>query len=345
MKFVLLTLCFSLAIRVCACAQRAILWQPDTVLMVGGKVGYSRVVVEDARTARENIGWIKTGALNRYADLVTDGPLSKSLEDYATHLLRGAERAQGVLLVVLRDFRVEDRKGGEEIGTVHLRADLFQSNGSEEAYAHLRVFDTLYETKSLDVTRGTLLLASQAIMDMLGTTRGGPAVAGTLYTQTQAIAREDAAKSAWPLYTTQPAVPGLYQSLDDFLTLRTTDTSFITQRVASPDAPPVYYFYRKNSRGKKGERIRPNDCVAIWDGKDWHVAHHRGFSVLKRDGSDYYATIYLPGFADNSVMMAIGLGVVSTRTLDAADQSLHWAPYRARLVPELGRFAPVRRVR
>ena len=146
----LFLLCFHLS----ASAQRTLTWQPDTTLRIGGVVPFDRVTIEDLRPGKSNIGWLKTGAFNRYADLVMEDSVSTSLAAYMTRLLSGSASSSGELLVVLRDFRVEDRKASEEIGTVHLHADLFRSAGTGGEYHHLRSFDTLHETKSaLDVTK------------------------------------------------------------------------------------------------------------------------------------------------------------------------------------------------
>ncbi len=337
----LLTLCAFTAAR----AQRALVWQPDTTLRVVTQMLFDSVIIDDLRRDQSAIGWLKTGALNRYADLVTEDSVSTTLAAYATHLLRGTDASLGVLLVVLRDFRVEDRKGGEEIGTVHVHADLFRGVGNNGEYFHLRSFDTLYETKSgWDVTKGVQKLASQAVLDLVNAGALAKPTGNTLYTRAGAAVREDEAKATWPLYTEASPPRGVYHSFDDLLHLNTTDTSFIDVRVASPDGPTTWYFHRKNNRGKKGDRIQPGECLAIFDGKLWHVSHPRGFSVMKREGSDFYATLFMRGFTDNSVVMGVLFGVAGSIAA-ANDMSLRYTPYRSRLAPEVQSFLPIKRVR
>lgn len=341
----LLALLFTVFISTSIRAQRALVWQPDTTLRIGTPMPFNRVIIEDFRRDKSNIGWLKTGALNRYGDLVMDDSVSTSLAAYATHLLHGADASPGDLLVVLRDFRVEDRKGGEEIGTVHLHADLFRGAGSSGEYLHLRSFDTLHETKSgWDVTKGVQGLASQAVLDLITAGALASPSGTTLHTRASAATREDEAKAAWPLYTASAPLRGIYHSFDDLLHLRTTDTSFIDIKVASPDGPTVWYFHRKNSRSKKGHRIQPSECLAIFDGKAWHVSHPRGFSVMKREGADFYATLFMRGFADNSVVMGLLFGAAASIAA-ANDMSLYYTPYRSRLAPEIQSFKPIKRVR
>lgn len=337
----LLMLCAFTAAR----AQRALVWQPDTTLRVAARMPFDSVIIEDLRRDKSAIGWLKTGALNRYADLVMEDSVSTSLAAYATHLLRGADASPGALLIVLRDFRVEDRKGGEEIGTVHLHADLFRRVGGSDEYLHLRSFDTLHETKSgWDVTKGVQKLASQAVFDLVNAGAVVTPSSTTPYTRASAALREDEVKLTWPLYTEASPSRGIYHSFDDLLLLRTTDTSFIDIKVASPDGPTTWYFHRKNSRGKKGDRIQPGECLAIFDGKLWHVSHPRGFSVMKREGSDFYVTLFMRGFTDNSVMMGVLFGVAGSIAA-ANDMSLRYTPYRSRLAPEARTFVPIRRAR
>src|SRR5690606_23859425 len=116
---------------------------PDTSLRITGRVAYNHVRVIDDRRIRSSIGFLKTGAFNRNAELEMEDSVGKSLEAAANYMLKSAETSTGEFLVVLRDLRIEDREGGEEIGTVHLRADLFTGNAN--AFTHLRNYDTLYE--------------------------------------------------------------------------------------------------------------------------------------------------------------------------------------------------------
>ena len=166
----------------------------------------------------------------------------------------------------------------------------------------------------------------------------------TLYSRSGALSREDNAKNEWPLYTSAIPPRGIYHSFDDFLLLRTSDTDFIDIKVASTDVPTTWYFYRKNSRGKKGDRIQPGECLAIFDGKTWHIAHPRGFSVMKREGADFYATLFMRGFADNSVAVGILFGAAGS-VAAANDMGLYYTPYRSRLAPEARTFFPIRRAR
>lgn len=341
----LLVLLVSLALSTLAYGQCAHVWLPDTTLRISGPLPFDHVTIEDIRADKSSIGYIKTGAFNRYADLVMEDSVKSSLAAYATHLLRGVTTVPGHLLVVLRDFRIEDMKGTEEIGTVHLRADLFLSGTGEDAFFHLRSHDTLYEVKRLDVTKAVQERASHAVFNMLTLARDAAASpAPTIYSRTEALTHEDDLKAAWPLYTSAAPPRGIYYNLDDVLHLRTADTSFTDLKVLSSEGPATWYFYRKNSRGKKGRAIRPKECLAIYDGERWHISNGFRFGSLKKDVGDFYTTVFLDGMVDNSATWGLFFGMVGS-LIALSDRSPHPAPYHVRLVPEAGRFVPVRRVR
>lgn len=326
-------------------AQRAIIWQTDSSLHLGGQVPFDRVTIEDVRHDRIAIGRLRTGLGARHSNLVMNDSVSKSLSAYATGLLQGSTTSPGELLVVLRDFRVEDYEGADEIGTVHVHADLLFSGVTNGQYTHLRIFDTLLETKSRrDLTAEVQRLASQAVLELVraGAT-AAPSPSG-LHTRTSAILREERAKEAYPLYSVPNPPRGLYHSIDDLLHLRTTDTAFIDLKVLSADAPPIWYFYRKNSTGKKGESIKPKDCFAIYDGKQWHISNTIRFERFKQEDGDFYTSILLNGLvSDRSLWLSLN-GIPVAR-IAAGDRGLQPVPYRVRLDPEAGRFLPVKRGR
>ncbi len=323
-------------------AERELVWIPDTSLIVGMTLPYDHVAFVDARSNRESIGWLRTGALNRYGGLVTDDSLRLSLNRYAGKLMQRTKNGPGELLVVLRSFWIEDRKGTEEIGTVHFRADLFR--GGEGAYRHVYSMDTLYESKSgWDVTASVKHLGSRAVIDMM---RIGcaPAEESRSYSLDEAVARELQVLQQWPVYGETAPPRGVYRSFNEFLSLRPSDTGFAGQRIVAMDGPDQYVFFQLKGNGRKGKRIGPDQCFAIYDGKLWHLARRGGFSNMTLQNGEFFATQPLLGLTDNSFAMGMLFGMAGA-AFASMDQSKHYRMYYTRLDAEHQRFAPVRRSR
>jgi hypothetical protein len=347
--------CFLLLLLVTFCltaSARTLSWLPDPSFQLKGAVPYNNIKVLDTRYNKNSIGFIKTGAFSRYADLVTEDSLHKTLTVYTNQIIKYAEMHQGELLVVLRNLWIEDSKSTEGIGTVHLRADLFL--GGNNSYQFLQSVDTLYETGGINITYFVLRNASVAFYDLLlKTSRHTPSPVSTpSYTESQALLRDLTTKRQWPLYT-HPPKRGVYHSLSDFLQLQTTDTIFTTKVIkGGGDIPDVTNFYRRNEQSKSKSYISPASCFAIYDGKLWHIASKDAFVPLSREGYDYYAVLPFDGLCADCTStgtivgaLMFGLpGAVAGSIVDADNQD-RTLPYKARLVPEKGLFQPVQRIR
>jgi len=341
-KYLFTLLIFLLALAPELRAERELIWAPDTTLIVGAPLPFDHVSFIDARTDKESIGWLKTGALNRYGALTTNDSLHLSLSSYTASLMRKTANNPGELLVVLRSFWLEDRKGTEEIGTVHFRADLFL--GGAAGYQHLQSMDSLYESKNgWDVTASILHLGSQAIVDMIRIGGNAAPDASHTYSVAEALSRELLVLRQWPAYTAAPR-RGIYRSFEDFLSLRPSDTGFFDQKIVAMEGPSQYVFHAQKENGKKGKRIGAEDCFAIYDGKLWHLARRNGFSQMSFQNGEFFAVQPLLGLTDNSVAMGVMFGLAGS-TMAGFDQSKHYRMYYTRLDAEHQRFAPVRRSR
>lgn len=322
--------------------DRELIWTPDTTLYFPARVAFEHVRVVDCRDTRNHIGWLRTGALNRYGSLTTVDSLHTELSAYANRLLKTARRQQGELIVVLRAFWLEDRKGGEEIGTAHLRADLFRSTGAD-AYWHVRSLDTFYETKSgLDVTAAVKRLGSQSIADML-VIGSGPLQSTRTYALAEMNGRQSASLDQWPVFTSSPS-PGLYRTVDDFLGLKPSGDLFVMNHNRGANDGPEYRFFYLNAKGKRGKEIRPDGCFAIFDGKMWYLAQREGFSKMPQQAREFYAAQPLQGLTDNSMSLGLAYGLAGS-LIASADRGKHYTWYVTRLDPEQRRWVPVKRMR
>jgi len=324
-------------------SSREQIWVPDSNLLLASGVAFDHVRVIDARDTRTHIGWIKTGSMYKYSSLTTADSLHLVIGRYATKLAQVARHRQGELVVVLRSFWLEDKKATEEIGTAHLRADLFRSNGTPD-YRHVRSLDTFYETKNgWDVTAAVKRMGSTSIADMLYAGSENPLSEET-YSLAELSGRQTAALDRWPVYTTENPPKGVYRTVDDFLNLRRSDSTFIVKLGEPLRGEAEYTFHYKNTDGRRGDEITMSDCFALYDGRMWHLAHREGFSRMPQQAREFYALQPLRGLIDESSANAMHGGFLGGLIANA-DQSKHYTWYVTRFDPEYRRFVPVKRSR
>jgi hypothetical protein len=349
MKLLHLFVVFSLAFITYSQA-RTLTWLPDYTLTISGALPYNKVSLIDNRSDKGNIGFIKTGAFARFADLVTEDSLSKSLATYCNSIIKAADKKPGELLIVLHDFSIEDTKGAEGIGTVHLWADLFL--GQKDSFQYLQTVDSLHEIIGVNVTYFVLRQASVAMLNLLEKSRP-TGTSGVVYSRSQAVRKHFTDKERYPLYSNKSPTRGIYHSYQDFLQLRTRDTLFTAKTVkGGGDVQDITTFYRKQP-DKGRTYIKPHEYFAINDGKRWYVAHESGFAELQKLGNEYCAVFPLKGISDKGVSattliggLAFGVGgALVGQLVDPSISEEPDIPYKVRFVPTNGTFVKAQRIR
>ncbi|MEO6833359.1 MAG: hypothetical protein ABI378_12495 [Chitinophagaceae bacterium] len=96
-----------------------------------------------------------------------------------------------------------------------------------------------------------------------------------------------AQKENYPVYGTATPPFGLYQSKDDYLNLRVSDTEVLFKHVAAMTGDGVNDFFRKKENGKMGERVSPKNYFAASDGKAFYISYNGEWYKARKIDSEY----------------------------------------------------------
>lgn len=339
----------SLLMSTTTTAQRTISFIPDAKLSYSGSSFFQNIRVVDVRAQQEDIGYVKTGGFNRKAALVTDEPLATTLEKSGGSWfhLNGSGSDKNELLLVVRDFRFQDRPAGQEIGTFHLLADFYV--GQKDQYHLFKSVDSLWETKSgWDVTGKIQKMASTVFYKNLEQVAqlSRDTFSGPVYTLASATGRLKDLNVNYPAYRVDSGITGIYPTMHDFLNLNRRDTQIIYTRVLMPDVNiPLHSFYYVKPNGKKGKKIMPGSYFAMSNGKEWFVSGGGYWVKLRKEDGEYYANQWFKGLTTNeggAIMAGAFFGVAGVLVATAAGSGNQkgFVLYNSRLIPETGVFTP-----
>ena len=301
--------------------------------------------VIDTRTDKSSIGYIRPGAFDTYATLITDTTLTEFLQKYYQTLARG--KGEYELLMVLYDILVEDTPIDQEIGTFYLNTDFFI--GENDNYKFICKVDSLYEAADKDPTRALQEMARNKIEELLAHNGSAKYVpTDKSYTEAEAINKRNIDKNVFPIYQTKEFKKGVYYTVDQFLQNAPSDTGFIVNDILlSIDVPRKIFFYYTNTKGKKGQSIEDGSFFAIYSGKQWYVSDPA--MRMKFENGEFYATRYLNGINNFSgatagaMLGGIGgaiVGGIATSKNGKSSSVL----YKTRFDPTVKQFLPIKRV-
>ncbi|RYD57545.1 MAG: hypothetical protein EOP56_07120 [Sphingobacteriales bacterium] len=330
-------------------------FEMDKVYPVSGESKYNRLRVLDVRVSKEKLGYLKTGAFNRNADLVTEQPFDKLLTDYYTKMLAELKAVGNEeLVMVLHDIIVEDRAAGQEIATMFLDADFFGSRG--DRYYYLGTADTLYEMSSNGDVSGKLLSGTvHKIADILSRFSVMQGEEGNMaYTAAELEGKRAADNRQYEAYKVAGQMkPGVYYTAEQFLNNTPVDTPIvIRENTSTASGSYITVYYPKSKTNKKARPASAQDIFAVCDGTMLVCGHKRGFSKMTYEHGDFLAVQYFPGITSNSGMLMGGamFGLVGAAIVYAAESAANKnnnanVAYYSRLVPGEKRFIPTKRAR
>lgn len=154
--------------------------------------------------------------------------------------------------------------------------------------------------------------------------------------------------SEYPAYTSSEAPPpGIYSTIEDYLTLRPQNPDVIFQHTAQMEGEGLNTFYLKKENGKKGEKVSPKDCFAASDGKTFYISYSgKWYKATKADGEYSFIAKLNPAavHAVQPELPATGVSISTTSYSGSSSVSFEY-PYRMKLSLADRKWLPVERVK
>jgi hypothetical protein len=255
---------------------------------------YSSLKAVDLRIDKGDMGYVRPGARDKSVRLTTAIPLDEYISVFFSKLLAAGSKSE--LVVLIYGFRVEDKPGGEEIGTIYLDLDFYA--GDDGRYSFLGTVDTLYEIgNKRDVTERLLAYTQYMLADgILAFINSAPAVGAPAFTWEQIKEKRKSDMAKYPVYNTADFKKGIYVTARDFIDGTPLDTPFEKGLISSGNTAYSVFFYL-NEKGKKGKQINVKKYFAVYDKAGWFCGGgDRPVKMEHRDGQ-FYTTLQMDGFS------------------------------------------------
>ena len=253
-----------------------------------GPTAFRSINVYDIRANKADVGYLRTGALNRKNILITPEGFDVVLKEFGRKLMQQATPVENnELLIVVRDFSLADRPNGGEMGTFYARMDFYL--GIDDRYQLLMKVDSFYETSSSwDVTENIRKLAARKTGTWLMRAAAGNRTLerSDVLSMDQLKATYESEKAGFPVYN-ESAKVGVYYTKEQFINNQPQDTSFV-QKDYSIEGGKLSYFYEKVDGKKKGRSFDKIDCFAIFNGQKWYKRTANGMIEMKFLQGDFY---------------------------------------------------------
>lgn len=301
---VLLTSCLLFSLP--ALAEHTVIFKFDSVYHITGKSHCNRLRVIDMRENKTELGYYKTGVLNRDAKIVTEYPFDKMLTEYFDAMIKSSNIDNKELLAVLYDFRIEDRPNGDEVGIFHFDADFYMGNNNR--YVFIGKADSIYEVSSnYDITRELKKFTPLKVGEILGDFAKRPfRDNSTFYTETNLLRKRYDDNQLFPIYSTSSFKKGIYYTVEDFMNHQPVDTPFVVSEQFNDDGVAVKRFVRFiNEKGRKGALLKPETFYAVYDGKKWFISERNYLAAMSFKDGEFNAVRAFRGIRSNKETVAV----------------------------------------
>jgi hypothetical protein len=316
---------------------------PKPVASYNGNCSFNKVAVLDLRVNKANFGYIKVGALNIKTDLACANPTDMFSQFIGMATEASQSKASNTLLMVIRNFKMEDRPVNGEIGTFYARIEFYL--GKDDLYAPVLKVDSFFETASgWDVTNGLLKMASTKMTQWVMDAAGSQLHAKTKRAYTQAAIEAEAKQGhpSFKIYTEGPK-KGVYYTEEQFLNNEPVDIPFFGSKDGVDGA---YKFFRKNDKGKNIGSLDDQEWFAVYDGKKIYKHTFLGNVEMYFSNNELYFPEAGHGIlaSDNVAIFAGMVGVLVSNAATAKKSSKN-VVYSVRYNPETKSSQVVGRLR
>ncbi len=250
----------------------------------------THIHVIDNRQTKDHFGYIKDNS-TRKLKLVTDSSFQTSLDIFLNRHFVNANSNADTLLFVIRNLYIEHKPANTDLGTIYIHADFYR--GRNDKYYPLHHIDSFYQLEG----RTSIGLLSKLDERLCAYTNH--ALADSIYNTSATPISSQAAtsivadtKSKYPLYTTETYKRGVYMNWQEMLmqTPAVTDFKMVYDDALDNATPGPYLL---NKKGERGERIKPNNYYAVYDGRKWHKSAPYGFATISYIKGDFYIDAHL----------------------------------------------------
>lgn len=304
---------------------------------------YSRVIVQDLRLNKEDMGFVQKGAFNRYTLVKPKIPIEQQISDTFNDLAVKDTANKKELIIQIREFYFSELTSGmSEEGKFKFRATIF--GGEPQNYKIIKKIDELYKNSSLDVTQelereaGNLLL--KIISDALKT---DTSLEERIYTYEDVVNFENIEKSKLPLYTDQKYIDGIYKDYQSFS--MQSPTLQISEVKESNKTIKVYYLNENN----KSRNARGNYAV-VYKGK-LYINNGEQFIELTKKENDFYFYGYISKSASFGKQFGVGVATGVLTSLLTGGIGVAFIPttnsvlYEFKMDSLNGNFVPIQEVK
>ncbi len=270
-------LCLS-TIIVCAQAQTEYKLEPLGSPLENSN--YNHLTVIDDRI-NPYLGFIQTGAFNKYRSLEDEMPLKQQMEEaFLTSI--GKDSKNGDMILYLRNFSfAEVTKAFSESGYFAFAADIYGSN--ESGFSLLQKIDTVLEVRAMDVSK-KMLEKGNAFYNHFITSNVQKLPESTeILTSNDIINTRHREKSIIPLYNTQTFTDGIYNTYESFKNQVPDDQNF---QINYKNERPLTITAKDNPKKK----IDSRDFYAIVDQNKIYINTSHGYVPLEKSADDFYFT-------------------------------------------------------
>lgn len=307
---------------------------------------FNNVKVLDIRKYKDDIGYLKVGPFNKKQILHPAGGMEELLQQFAARVTASAsEKGNKELLIVVRDFMIEDRPShSSEIGTCYLRMMFYL--GENNQYTACRAIDELNETGSgWDVTKGLQQLAASALTTCILASAADTGFIAIPPQSAETIRNNMQQEYQNYLVYNNPAQKGIYYTFEQFINNTPADTAFV-QKDYRTDYGKMSYFYTVTN-GKKDRNLDKTDCFAVYNGNRWYLKTSMGLLEMTQNNGDFYFKEIGKGYVrnDGSTMIMFGLmGVMIEQAIGQKKDKKGNVLYLMRLDPATGKGFPTKRL-
>jgi hypothetical protein len=222
----------------------------DPEKKVPAGMAISDIRVMNAVSDSSLLGYVQTGAFNKWVEALPDKPYTAYLQSYVDRRYGRMYKKHAVPLVwVIQELRIGERTFGmSEKGYLHLKAIVFAGNGNG-TFKRLTELDTVLIKGSMDVTHRHRENITDALHILLehSLTKGAllQKVDSSVYT-ISAIREEALQRYQKPVLQSKEHADGIYLTFKEFI----NDQPSILNIAYSLEHNTVRFFYTDSSRKK-----------------------------------------------------------------------------------------------
>lgn len=304
---------------------------------------YSKIIVQDLRVDKNDMGFVQKGAFNRYTLIYPKISLENQIIDLFNTWVEPKPTNDNTLIIQIRDFYFSELTSGmRETGEFIFRATIL--GGSNDQFHLLRKVNETYNNSSLDVTLELEREAGNLVLNIISSSlRQTKPLTDYVYTNNDVNNFEEIEKKTLPLYNTASFVDGLYKDYISFSLQTPTDKISEVKQ----NGTTIKIFYLNENQKKRNAR---GNYAAVYNGK-LYINNGDDFVNLIKKGSDFYFYGYVPKEVSAGKQLGVGIATGLVTSLLTGGIGIAFIPTTENVLYEFkmdmlnGSFKPIEEVK